>query len=1561
MQFPEDAPASRDQAAEGLAEVTDACIVEAAPERTTAHLEDDAAASAATLIPVGEVSTDAPHGGTVEDAHAAPASDVVGEETDQAVVEVEMEPSPTSAFAEAVPSTPVGKEEDTEEQLVPSQDAEAEPLAKKKAAKKRKVFHKGSAKQSNSSLQSSKSPAVLGKQADASVAASTSESLKLTPVAPSQSSTFAGQHSDGRPSSAEKSGDGAPADGTVPQAPSLPAQLPFHFHWDVSCVRLESEQPHLPANWERAIVQRIEREWRRCRKEQEQAWVSNGNVPFELQRLAAGLGASSDELFARVCERTLSGWHVGEARGTRPTMPMKVVALDTIRGQAVQKEDLEALPAMGSTGSIWCHLTYDLGSDPLLQDLGYARGSDTTFSTLLFVYGLEATDSSEKSLCDVRCARMDHFDFALCFPPAPYPTYNLPVPEVDFPTLLGLEAGSDIMSDDWRTARAVLTWLFWDCFDEIFSPHATEIKLRDKPGRTLLPFGVHRRFDKKLKDCGDRAEALGCLLATMRPQPFQLPFRTTVTKEEADAHCEQHGGENVLLAAVEVAFQKAACEYNETLGGEGLPKQWLRSARQEVQERWPLHLESSDCKARQMFHEVSSIPATCKLPCASKRLAVVHCKGIMRLSELGDSAARSRKLTHTSISADLATTNQTEVDGAELGEIVRTEIEDKEMDMTLDLSRWDDEGVMIVGDININDHVLIREVLLAVEQMETCADVLDCGALLKESLRHQLSHLAHGLRAMQRASLKTQLRSVGLAVFESERLKPQNTLRPASLASRALRGMQGKRGLQLQKAVKAGASGLASALEVDDRDSEDHPVSLEGQQVMLLSAPEGILRKQAEARRMLRRVLPNRSNEFVGGFTPSQFDQGGPLQQYWSETIQKPYHYRPYFCSAVSEADPSSLLSPSERRYLVKRLVTDPLVDTKLPDGRSSHMPGGANLDPRELRADDIIEGGLVNLQSSAGLLQLANGFIFPWRAKGWRYFIPLRRCDTALVLRHFGPKTASYFEFLETYSSFLFMASVAGIFAELAGPPNAEAEFAFWKIIRPSFGICMCIWGACFCIFWRRRAAQLAFSWANGWIEEGDDLRSSSTIHGLAQVRPEFASRWRQNFEKAGMNKQEETLDALRAVLRAPSSSVHFGNRALRHDIAHFDETCYQGKFAQLWRSLFAYAASGCFIVLACGATYGTLAANYVLGLSNSTLGYMVMGFTTSVFVPLLNTLHHAVVIFTNEYQLFRQDSDKERDLFDRLFVFALFNTYNSLLWIAFAERNMEQLRVQVMFIMVFSRAIVNNMLEFYWLLWMKQIREAAANMNPRHAEKTIWRRMLVVLTGDFHDEVTDTARSQHGPEGWMLDQLADQLTRDTSFEQVKETIELVIQYGLVMMFTLAFPLTPLIALIDCNIEKRLDAFKIVRLQRSPEPRMVVGLGQPFRAFVFVTALGLLVSGLMLYFTEYAGEKCARCTMFGNCGSCGGTGVDLILPNVSLELRLFLLSAGEHLLLILMFIFFSFSPISTRVLQEQYRQKLYENRLQLEAASEGQMSLSTVPRRSRKDTQDTSISTDHL
>ncbi|CAK9074487.1 unnamed protein product [Durusdinium trenchii] len=61
---------------------------------------------------------------------------------------------------------------------------------------------------------------------------------------------------------------------------------------------------------------------------------------------------------------------------------------------------------------------------------------------------------------------------------------------------------------------------------------------------------------------------------------------------------------------------------------------------------------------------------------------------------------------------------------------------------------------------------------------------------------------------------------------------------------------------------------------------------------------------------------------------------------------------------------------------------------------------------------------------------------------------------------------------------------------------------------------------------------------------------------------------------------------------------------------------------------------------------------------------------------------------------------------------------------------------------------------------------------------------------------------------------------------------------------------------------------------------------------------LGLVVSGLLLYFPQYAGDACQNCTR--------GTSIELILPQATTEERLFLLGAGEHVLLIIMYACFT-------------------------------------------------------
>ena len=118
--------------------------------------------------------------------------------------------------------------------------------------------------------------------------------------------------------------------------------------------------------------------------------------------------------------------------------------------------------------------------------------------------------------------------------------------------------------------------------------------------------------------------------------------------------------------------------------------------------------------------------------------------------------------------------------------------------------------------------------------------------------------------------------------------------------------------------------------------------------------------------------------------------------------------------------------------------------------------------------------------------------------------------------------------------------------------------------------------------------------------------------MEATGQVRPEFALRWRQNFLKAAEGKQRRILDRLKRLLRAPCegpSKPFFLDRVLKADLWRFDEACYQSFRVQFRRQVIATSISGLFILLACGATFGSLAINEILQLNGTTWSYMLSG----------------------------------------------------------------------------------------------------------------------------------------------------------------------------------------------------------------------------------------------------------------------------------------------------------------------------------------------------------------
>ena len=81
-----------------------------------------------------------------------------------------------------------------------------------------------------------------------------------------------------------------------------------------------------------------------------------------------------------------------------------------------------------------------------------------------------------------------------------------------------------------------------------------------------------------------------------------------------------------------------------------------------------------------------------------------------------------------------------------------------------------------------------------------------------------------------------------------------------------------------------------------------------------------------------------------------------------------------------------------------------------------------------------------------------------------------------------------------------------------------------------------------------------------------------------------------------------------------------------------------------------------------------------------------------------------------------------------------------------------------------------------------------------------------------------------------------------------MKDYAELVVQYGFVTLFVVAFPLVPALALFNNFFEPHIDAYKLCSSTRRPTPHMsdTIGLWGNFMAIqsnvAVLTNLGLII-----------------------------------------------------------------------------------------------------------------------
>ncbi|CAF3628792.1 unnamed protein product [Adineta steineri] len=461
-----------------------------------------------------------------------------------------------------------------------------------------------------------------------------------------------------------------------------------------------------------------------------------------------------------------------------------------------------------------------------------------------------------------------------------------------------------------------------------------------------------------------------------------------------------------------------------------------------------------------------------------------------------------------------------------------------------------------------------------------------------------------------------------------------------------------------------------------------------------------------------------------------------------------------------------------------------------------------------------------------------------------WAKFQNIFRVQPIHAIRdYYGERLAFYFAWLGWYNSLLMIPSILGIFVLLWGllsvkydrptldicnstssylmcPKidrqaywflnetcfNAKMSYVFDNSASVAFAILISVFAVSVNFLWQRQENRLQFEWDMTDIAEETET-----------LRPDFERRAR----KTVINKVTDKLEP----------------------------------YVPAYKRLITYISSFSVVLFMVLLVLAVVAGIVVYRLSvsaafNSIDREMWMYRWKPIIVPITGALINLIIILILQYfyeilaiwltnaELHRTDKTYEASLTIKMFLFQFVNYYASIFYIAlikpliiykptYLDRHLKafrleecdvsgcvwELSIQLIIIMV-GKQLISNIWEFYfsklWNMCRKRIqfRQTVRQINERNAKMT-----------QMHKQTLTMNLKRSYEEDFLLQPF--ELT--TLFY---EYLEIILQFGFVTFFCLAFPLAPLFALINNIFEIRIDALKVVKEFRRPMARRAMGIG---------------------------------------------------------------------------------------------------------------------------------------
>ncbi|XP_061933347.1 anoctamin-8 isoform X10 [Apis cerana] len=513
-------------------------------------------------------------------------------------------------------------------------------------------------------------------------------------------------------------------------------------------------------------------------------------------------------------------------------------------------------------------------------------------------------------------------------------------------------------------------------------------------------------------------------------------------------------------------------------------------------------------------------------------------------------------------------------------------------------------------------------------------------------------------------------------------------------------------------------------------------------------------------------------------------------------------------------------------------------------------------------------------------------------------------------ICKYFGVKITMYFAWLGHYTTALIVPAAVGAiyWIGIIGRNQAVEDVAY--VLFSVFNV---IWATVYLETWKRRGAELAYRW--GTLDQRDDL--------LVEPRPLFTG----------------TLETSPVTGRLEPTYPRWKRNMFRYFVSV---------------PIIAACLFFVFIVM--------ILSFQIQDWWDARLESRGYGFWLSyvpkvllaVVIALMDEAYFKVAIWLNDMENYRLDTEYENHLIYKVALFQFVNSFLSLFYIAFYLQDQERLKEQLAALLI-ARQVIGNLKESAVPYLIEQLRLARLSfelfgaLSPSEARPPPGEERENQKEVDDKGERSDGGKSKQ-PRNVSQAELESSLYRvghptnsllsDVTFKvsskkydgAFSEHLEMLSQLGYVCLFSSAFPLAAMAALLGNLLELRGDAFKLCFVLQRPFGRRVSNIGTWQNAMEAMGLVAILVN----------------CALIGLSGQ-----VQRMFPEMSATQTILLIVALEHIMLGIRFIIICAIPdiphwVATEMAKVEFLRREAVRRLSSTPSPE-QHPATVIGRRSRE------------